>query len=246
MKKRILIVLIFIGIVLILVGIYLVTRDSKESSSNEKNEISLGERLSTSEYDQFYSDIQQTAVYFDLYFVSDLANFDVNKLNNKEKTQFVLDVICNFQSPEVTEEQVITEGNKYFSSFDLYKDTITANNNQTLFQYQDAKYTYVSSLAYDYTTVTSIESNDAYKDYWILKKKIYFIKTTYKNNKYQNKVYKSVADYEKDKSIYSFKSDMPSGVVDDYEKIEDKLNVYTYTFKKNGDYYMLDTIKMED
>ena len=52
MKKRILIVLIFIGIVLILVGIYLVTRDSKESSSNEKNEISLGERLSTSEYDR--------------------------------------------------------------------------------------------------------------------------------------------------------------------------------------------------
>ena len=59
-------------------------------------------------------------------------------------------------------------------------------------------------------------------------------------------MYKSVADYEKDKSIYSFKSDMPSGVVDDYEKIENKLNVYTYTFKKNGDYYMLDTIKMED
>lgn len=246
MKKNILLVLICIGIISFFSGVFLLINENKNLFLKENRKNSLGDHLSSSEYNQFYLDVQQTATYFDLYSASDLTDFNVANLNNQEKTKFILDIICPFQEPEVTEEQVIAEATKYFASFDLYKDTITTNSNQTLFQYQDAKYTYVSSVEPEYTIATSIVSNDAYKDYWILKKKIYFIKSTYKNNVYKNKVYKSVSDYEKDKSIYSFESDMPSSTVDDYDKIEDKLNVYTYTFKRSNDHYILDTIKMED
>lgn len=243
--KKIGIIIAFLGVVLIVFGIGVFTFSDKNSDKKENEKI-VKERLSSADYDLFYSNIQTAASYFDIYFVSRYDNFKVNSLNNEEKTQFILNILSNYQSPVVTEELVISESSKYFSTFNLYKNSIYSGSNKILYQYQDGKFTYLSSESQNYIVNSELISNDGYTDSWVLKKKIYFIKTTYNDNKYRNSVYKSIDDLKKGKEIYSFVTDVPASQVDDYKKIRKKINTYVYTFKRVQNQYFLDSVKMED
>lgn len=236
--------MVFLGVIFIILGVVSLTFGNQNSNDSETKK-DVKERLSATDYDLFYSNVQTVASYFDIYFISRYDNFKVDSLSNKEKTQFILNILSNYQSPEVTEEQVISESGKYFSTFDLYKDSISSSN-KSLYQYQSGKFIYLASEPQDYIINSEVLSNDGYVDSWVLKKKIYFIKTNYDNNKYHNKVYNSIKNVEKDKPIYSFDSDFPASKVDYYKKIDAKLNTYVYTFKRKQNQYFLYTVKMED
>ncbi len=244
MARKLGIFIAFLGVVFIVFGIVGFNLNNMDSfrKFNEKDE---KVRLSSNDYNLFYSDIQEVISYFDLY-ISEFDDFDVHALNNKEKTLFVLNTLSDYRFPEVTEEQVITEAGKYFSEFDLYRKSISSDSNQMLFQYQKGKFMYISSKTPNYVINSEVISNDGYVDSWITKKKIYFMKTSYSNNQYHNMVYKSIKDLENNLEIYSFVTDVPVSQVDNYINIKDKLSVCIYTFNRKNNQYFLDTVKMED
>lgn len=220
--------------------------NNKNISYIQNRENISKEKLSENDYNSFYSDIQKQASYYDLYFVSKLHNFSVNDLNDKEKTKFILDIICNYKNSKVTEQQVIEEANNYFKDFKLYKDNIYSDDKLVLFSYKDGNFVYSNSVLEKLSVVTEVVSNEGYTDYWILKKKNYFIKSTYEDNKYHNSIFKSASDCYSNRELYDFDTDIPTSRVDDYSKIENKIDTYVYLFKRNGNHYILDSIKVED
>lgn len=244
MARKFGIFIAFLGVIFIVFGIVGFNLNNMDSfrEFTKKDE---KEKLTSTDYNLFYTAIQTVISYFDLH-ISEFDNFKFDDLNNKDKTLFVLNTLSDYRSPEITEEQVITEAGKYFSEFDLYRKSISSDSNQMLFQYQNGKFIYLSSKTPNYIINSEVISNDGYVDSWIVKKKIYFMKTIYSNNKYYNMVYKSIEDLENNQEIYSFVTDVPANQVDNYINIKDELNVYIYTFNRKHNQYFLDTVEMED
>lgn len=245
-RKIVLTFLVLGGVILISVGIICVQFNNTNMNYIQNRETMNKEKLSENDYNSFYSDIQKQASYYDLYFVSKLYNFRVNDLSDHEKTRFILDIICNYKNSKVTEQLVVEEANNYFKDFKLYKDTIYSDNQLILFEYKDGNYIYSNSDLEKFSVVTDVVSNEGYTDYWILKKKNYFIQSIYKDNKYHNSIFKSANDCYSNDELYAFDTDTPASKVDDYSKIKNKLDTYIYLFKRDGNHYILDSIKVED
>lgn len=244
MVKKIGIIVLMCGVLCVLFGISNLAFGNINFFDDSSDKV-VNKRLDSTDYRLFYSDIQMTISYFDLY-ISKFDNFKMGELSNKEKTKFVLSIITDYRSPEATEEDVVSESKKYFSDFDLYKKSIASDSNNVLFQYQDGKFTYLSSDKKDYIASSEVISNEGYSDSWVTKKKIYFMKTSYSNGLYQNMVYKNEKDFKNNKELYSFVTDTPAVQVDDYQRIQEQLPTYVYTFKRKKNQYFLDTVKMED
>lgn len=233
----------FLGVMLIAFGV--IGLKVSDEDFRKATKVEVKEKLSPTEYKLFYSNIQTVTSYFDLY-ISEFDHFKMSHLSNKDRTLFVLNTLSNYLFTEVSEDQVTAEASKYFSSFDIYAKSIFDDSNQLLFKYQKGKFIYHSSIAQNYLINSEVISNEGYTDSWVVKKKIYFMKTTYNNNKYYNMIYKSTEDLKNNKEIYSFTSDTPENQVDNYINIKDKLNTYVYIFNRKNDQYFLDTVEKEN
>ena len=247
MRKKIGLAILIIGLFLLIVGFILAIFLNEDK---DKEEVLNNEKLSSTLYNKYHDEIALQTNYFELYFFEDLENFNVSKLSDKDKTKFILDILYNSTKDhkEITSSDIIREGKKYFSNFNLYSKNISSSDGKLLYKYDNGTFSYVTSdnngfYRYSFYSVSSV----GYVDHWIEKKKMYFIKNELTdNNQYVCSVYSLITDYKNNKSIYSFPCDQFTSVVDDYSKIENLLNTYTYTFKKSGKNYYLDSIKMED
>ena len=248
MRKKIGFTILIIGLVFLITGFILAIVFSNNGKNND--DIQNNEKLSSTLYNKYHDKIVSQTTYFELYFFEDLENFETSKLSDKDKTKFILDMLYNSITSfkEISSSEVVSEGRKYFSDFNLYRNSISSSDGNILYKYDNDKYSYVTSDSSNFFTFTFYDvSSDAYVDYWIEKKKLYFIKKEVKeDNQYICNVFSSMSDYKNNKSIYSFTCDEFTSIVDDYSKIENLLKTYTYTFKKVGKNYYLDSIKMED
>lgn len=242
---------IFLGIVLIAIGFIFyknynqTTKPVRKVESKEQQRINYEESKDKIPIELLdsYTEIVEKTNYFDIYFLNKYDYVSSDTLSSYEKTLFLLNTICNATNYQVSTQDLISEMTKYFSPFDLYLNDIQGTSENILYKYANGVYTYNFSENNQFDIFTKEISNEASYDNWIMTKKIYYVKGELDGNKMRLNVYR---DPKSEEIIYSFdsKSNISVNSLSDeeYEKIENKLNTVTYTYKRNDNKYILENI----
>lgn len=245
MNKKLLIVLILFGVLLIIVGSVFIIMPSPDIT--EKNKI-LHQKLTDKEYRENLTMIQNKVAYYDTYLQSKYPIKDLESLSNQEKTLFLLQMFCNYQKKEIAMEQLDKEKKEYFSDFDLHQSDVKDSNNQVAYKYNNSKYTYQTTKEISSCNFyAGDEEHEAYTDEWIIKKKIAYFKAAYENDTYKLTIYKNNIDCQKDQnSISTINSDVLTIPTETYEEIKNQLLTMKYSFKKEEDTYRIKSIVYEN
>ena len=247
--QKILIIIMFIGFSLVVIGVFV---DIVNSNSNNNTEMKEVEEINDSnipddEYNTYYSDIMQKINYFDLYFSSTYPLDNIQDLEDKDKTLFALNILSGLDQTEITFDQVNEELGKYFLNYNVYTGDVISTDNTLLYKYTDNYFTKEFNEKNDECTFyTEIVNNELDNDFWVLSKKMYYIKSTKEDENYNNVVYSTYNDCLNDKNeVFSFNDEDYVLVESDYDKIKDKLKVLSYVFQKVNDKYYLKQVKVE-
>lgn len=241
--NKTIVVLSILGVILVIAGIVL---SSNMIFSNKKDTKPINKQLNSTEYSKYNSIIQKKTSYIDLHFANQYPINDFKKLTSEEKTLFLLKILSNYKNKEVTVEQLKKEMPNYFSTFELNLKDIKGKDGKVLYRYENEKFTYVLAEDTPYTVVTKELSSTGYKDRWILKRKIYYMKVTKENNQYKNTIFSNLSDCQKNKnSIYTTTSTMNMITEEEFDKIKDKLTTITYHFKNKKDNYVIEKVTTE-
>ena len=206
---------------------------------------SIGHKLSDNEYFQYYNDISLTISYFDLYLNMFYPIEDVEELDDETKTMFLLNLTTNYKDKNITRNKLENYKNKYFYDFELVSSDIKFDD-QVLYEYKNNKYTYKNTNIGVCDIYSKEISSDAYDNKWIIKKKNYYVRPYNNSGIIENRVYSNIDDCLKNKdNIYSFVGDVRVLENEDYLKVEDALYTYIYTFSKNDNKYIMDSIIIE-
>lgn len=238
------VIFIVFGLALIIFGLGIFWYNGVPSSMKEA---ATSPKLSTTEYSKNISNVHQVASYFDSYMSDLYPLINMNSINSKEKTLFVLKKNCNYKKKNISVEKVKEEAKGYFLDFEPYLGDIKDSTGRILYRYQNNQYIYVVAEAQFYNFVTKDISSEGYQDYWILKKKGYYIKSVLEDEHYVNTVYATFKDYRDNKNaLATFSNTTMSLAERDYAEIQKQLKTITYYFIKNGETYYIDSIKVID
>lgn len=259
-NKKISLIIIIVSIIIFLFIIWILAfpklspRDKNDSFIEEKKEQKEDENDTEDtsndipeEYADYYPQITETSDYFDTYLFKKYPVENIENLSQIDKTLFLLNIICTEENPKVTIQQVTENMNKYFVPFDLYLGNIQDSSDNILYKYENGTYTYENSEEdLPYRMYTRELSNKASFDSWIVQRKVYYIKGEMKNKKIKLNVYK---DHNLDEIIYSYNSEsnlsLSSLPNEGYQKIKDELSTITYTYKRIGETYILQSISLK-
>ena len=241
MKKIIIALITLIGVLLIIIGIYLIIHNDIQKKEVE----TISTPLTNEEYNNSYSNIISTSNYFETFLSNKYPIENVQDMTPKNKTKFILDIICGVDNNKATKKEVKKEMSKYFLTPEVYLDDIEING-KILYKYSNNIFTNVESEDSQCIFVTNFLEEEAFSDYWILKKKAYYINQTLNDdNTYSNNVYITEKDCDNEEnSIYSFTDINYMLDEESFDKLKQKLKTITYTYKKNSNKYYIEKIEI--
>ena len=233
MRKVIVIILFTLSFILISSGMVL---SITGFSGNRAN------MLNKEEYNKYQPIVHDTIMKYNDIFSNYYPIEDFNDFSDEFKTLFLLKTNLKEDVGEIDVATLEKESSKYFNNFEIIKQDIKINDS-LLYSYEDEKYYFVSNIQSNCKVVVKDYSDNAYKDKWISKNKLYFVNKEAIAGKYS--VYSTLNDCDNDKkSLFSYNEDEKMSN-DDYELIKSKLNTYVYTFNRVSDRYIIKSIKIE-
>lgn len=248
-KKNIIIIGIIsvLAIILIVGGLLLSMNSSKENNKLNKEEnnqqVSKEKELGTEEYYKYYSNIQEAITYFNLNLMEQYPIQNINEMSAEQKTAFLLKNTVKMRGEEISLTDLNKEKNKYFKEFELVQSDIKEKD-KILYKYSSEKYTYNNLTAPMCNLHYKEETNKGYKNSWIVKTKVYYTTPiALENNQPVYGAFATLDDCNNQKNeIKKNTGSEPILTDEEYKKVKDNLETYTYTFEKYNDNYIMKSI----
>lgn len=240
--KRIIIIIFALGVMCIGCGIFYAVNGQSFSYIQEKK---IDKKLNAKEYAKYYKKIQLISNYFDMYLAEEYPIKKVEALDDQKKNLLLLNIICNYEKQQATITEVEKLSKDYFVNFKPIRKDMKGSTGDVLYYYKDNTYKQ-ALLRQDeiYTFATKEIKSDAYETYWILKKKGYYLHSSFDGTTYTNTVYATFKDYKEHKNaLATFNNSVMALTSGDYEKIMEQLKTVTYHFTRKGNNYYLDSIQ---
>lgn len=246
-KKRIVsFSLIIIGIILIGIG-YVYENNKSTLKVNNKNLLLEGESYQK-EYSKYYSSIEKAIIYSDKYLIDSYPIEDFGKINSKDKTIFLLNMMSAKLGTKLTKDNLEKEKKNYFKEDTKLSYEILKKNSKILYNYDEKNKQFTIGNGYkpkDYIIQTKELSTKIYSDKWVTKKKVYYIEMTSTEQMYPQKVYKNIEDAtKKQNEIFTITDVSHPFNEEEYKKVENQLESFTYTLKKEKSKYLLSSIEI--
>lgn len=241
-KRIIMIVCLLLGLFLLGYGIQMIDDDKNLNNNNIADTIS--EKLNGKAYNKYYFDIVDVTNYFDVYLADKYPINNIDDVSYKDKTKFLLDILCDVDTNSVDFEKLNEENKKYFYNNKLVKESIKGNEGEVLYTFEKSKYFLKRKMGYNYLIVSRLLSAEGFTDRWTVKKKLYYLDVNIVGDMYQLKVYKTIADFKEGKVLKVFNKNDYVLNESDYKSIEDSLEVFVYKFRKINKSYYLESVKI--
>lgn len=238
MKKKIIIIIIviIISIVLIISGILLLKNIGKPQT--------IVTKIPKDDQEIFTEKVLSKVYLLDANISKEYPIDDFQKMDDTKKTKFLLDILST-SNKEISVADVEKEAKEYFDTFNIVKKNIK-DGDLVAYNYKNNTYTKGLSTGSRCIIKTELSTSGKENDNYFVKNKYYYITATKK----------SVEDLEAEIKIYSTKDDCEKTTnellsitaksinitAEDYKKIDDKLNTYTYRFSSK---YKILSIKSE-
>ena len=175
MRKVILIILFLCSFGLITTGIIISFNNNSTNKSNDEiTDESIGTKLSEDEIAKYDSVLKMNISYFDLFLSKKYPIDDFDKMSDTDKTLFLLNTKVNYMDNEISVSDLEKEKSLYFKDFSLTLEDIKEDE-FVLYKYENNKFTYNSSSDSMCSIYSKNVSSTAYKEFWTIENKIYFI-----------------------------------------------------------------------
>ena len=224
MKNKKILLLLMIGILIlgflfVFFGLVLFQFQEKSPDLEPFNENIYNENLA------YEKSIQMDSYLFSSYPISDISH-----LPSSKQTEFVLNMICDYENDSSLDE-VEKKGKEYFSSFELYQGDIVNSDGLLLYSFQNNSFHYENSDIKPYYFVTFDSEKNTQGDVLVIQKKYYYYTFNPLNNINQITIYRSVSDILNNNPVKKFETKNLMIPEEELEEISSSLGVLTYTFK---------------